>query len=166
MTKNQILYQQHLETKRSNLVNEEETARSNRAREAETYRHNYATEVETNRSNLAREFETNRHNVSTEQETARSNRAQEALAAERNAETYRHNKVGESLEAYRNLEQHAANQEIKMHNANMEAIERENAQTKKYDVLVKGYTSIASTNASVASSLIGTLGRLTPVLLK
>lgn len=104
MTRNQILYQEAVEKRRSNLANEiatrardAETARSNLAREAETNRSNLAnelltanrdqetirshlaTEAETNRSNLARELETSRANQAREAETARSNRAQERM---------------------------------------------------------------------------------------
>lgn len=102
MTRNQILYQQNVETKRanvaretetnrSNVVNERENERSHRAVEAETARHNQAYEQETQRSNLAKELENNRHNVTTETlqyqantEQARSNRANEALKHEAN----------------------------------------------------------------------------------
>lgn len=75
MTKNQIAYQ--------NLL---ETGRSNRAREFETNRNNVATETETNRANVARERETNR-----------ANQAQERLTAERNAEQARGNRAQEDL---------------------------------------------------------------------
>lgn len=75
MTRNQILYQQNVETNRSNLANENLT----RLRDAETQRSHYANEAETKRSNLAREFETNRHNVVSENETHRSNLANELL---------------------------------------------------------------------------------------
>lgn len=68
MTRNQLVYQQNLET-----------ARSNRERERETNRSNVANETETHRSNTARETETNRHNVVTEVETERHNRRGEDI---------------------------------------------------------------------------------------
>jgi hypothetical protein len=66
LTTNQIVYQQLLETQRSNKAREDETIRSNVAKETENLRSNLAKELETERSNREREKETNRHNVSSE----------------------------------------------------------------------------------------------------
>lgn len=87
MTTNQLQYWRNVETKRSNLANENETQRHNRVGEAisantlvETKRHNLATEKETNRSNVANEGIKQRQNSTAlyqAQETARHNRAQE-----------------------------------------------------------------------------------------
>lgn len=113
MTRNQIMYQQNVETKRSNLANELESNRHNVATETETNRSNVAREQETNRSNLAKELETNRHNLATEgigrrqislgydqlAETQRANQAREVETARSNLakeiETNRHNVVSE-----------------------------------------------------------------------
>lgn len=109
MTSNQIAYNQHLETKRSNL-----------AREAETHRSNVVNEIETQRANRAREGENYRHNTVTEGislgtllEGVRSNKAREsenvrknnmdyAINYARNQETERHNRQSESLESQKN----------------------------------------------------------------
>lgn len=91
MTSNQIAYQQHLETVRSNVSRETETNRSNLAKEAETHRSNVANESENIRY----------HNLTTE-ETKRSNLAKEA-------ETKRHNLFGESLESNKLEETKRAN---------------------------------------------------------
>lgn len=92
MTRNQILYQQNVETARSHQVSEQlqrdqntETKRANLARETETHRANVANETETNRANLARETETNRANLAREEETNRSNLANELLKAQANS---------------------------------------------------------------------------------
>lgn len=117
MTRNQIELNKLLESKRSNLANEEltrmrdersyalgtanlqETRRSNLERERfnrssleETSRSNRAREAETYRSNVAREQETYRSNYAREQETYRSNLAKEV-------ETARSNRVTESWRA-------------------------------------------------------------------
>lgn len=98
MTKNEISYQQNLESKRHNLRVEEENERSNRAQEqlsasalAESIRHNQASEAETQRSNLARELETNRHNLATEYYTGQ----QINLGYAQLGETQRHNEETE-----------------------------------------------------------------------
>lgn len=93
MTRNQILYQEHLEKKRTNLANEKLTA----ARDSETARSNVARETETNRSNLARELETNRANVARETETNRSNLANELLRAKELSESVRTHLANESI---------------------------------------------------------------------
>nr|AVX53710.1 putative ORF1 [Marmot picobirnavirus] len=95
MTQNQIMYQNYLETRRSN-----------QARETETNRSNLARELETNRSNVAVEGETHRHNLATEglgmvtlQETARHNVAGEdigylnAYVGQQNADTNAYNAI-------------------------------------------------------------------------
>lgn len=121
MTRNQILYQEHLEKVRSNRAGEdltrrrdEETKRANLAsesmtahRDAETARANQAREQETNRSNLANELEKNRSNRAQESENFRANSAREA-------ETHRSNLA---IELLRNRELH----ETATHNRNTEA---------------------------------------------
>lgn len=117
MTRNQILYQEHLEkarsnragedltrlrdeeTKRSNLTSESltarrdaETARSNQARETETSRSNLANELEKSRANRAQEAESHRSNVARETETNRSNLANELLKSREIHETATHNR--------------------------------------------------------------------------
>lgn len=74
------------ETHRSNTTNEELTRRRDEntlylgeANLAESKRHNLVGEQETNRSNLAREYETQRANLAREYETSRTNLANEAL---------------------------------------------------------------------------------------
>lgn len=62
MTENQINYQKHLETVRSNQAQEKLTSE----RDAETKRSNLAREFETNRSNVVREDETHRSNLVSE----------------------------------------------------------------------------------------------------
>lgn len=102
MTHNQIEYQKHLET-----------ARSNKAKEAETYRSNRAQEVETNRSNLAREGEMSRHNLASERndllalaESHRSNIARETEThrsnVEKEKETIRNNNLNYQVNSRRN----------------------------------------------------------------
>lgn len=102
MTHNQIEYQKHLET-----------ARSNRTKEAETYRSNRAQEVETNRSNLAREGEMTRHNLASEHndllqlaESHRSNVARETEThrsnVEKEKETIRNNNLNYQVNSRRN----------------------------------------------------------------
>lgn len=127
MTKNQIEYAKLLESRRSNLANEDLTkARDKNAYEinlrnaAESERHNRATEAqarasldETIRANQAREAhevnvlaETSRSNRAREEETKRSNLAKEAetnrsnLAREK--ETYRSNVARETETARSN----------------------------------------------------------------
>lgn len=75
MTKNQIAYQQQIETKRSNLANEVERKRNNQAIEALRGQEL----AEAIRANQAREAENYRSNTTREAETARANRASEAL---------------------------------------------------------------------------------------
>lgn len=70
MTKNQILYQQHLETKRANLAQEALTSRRDEANIVQQER-NWR---ETQRHNMAGEAEVTRHNVTTEDETIRHNK--------------------------------------------------------------------------------------------
>lgn len=112
MTKNQIEYQKHLETVRSNKARETETARSNkrnedissfvarsndywRGREYDTTtRYQLGSLAETQRSNLAREQETNRANLAKEAENYRSNLARET-------ETARHNLASEQADLMR-----------------------------------------------------------------
>lgn len=103
MTRNEILYQQNVETERSNRARETETNRSNLANERENERSHLANEQETARSNRAREAETTRHNVETESqdwakliEQRRANLANEGIKAGTLNEQVRHNKVGES----------------------------------------------------------------------
>lgn len=111
MTRNQLLYQQNVETKRSNQARETETNRSNlanetenkrwhQATEAETERSNKAREAETQRSNLAKELETNRANVARETETTRSNLASELLKSQELRETTRTHKANEAIGMY------------------------------------------------------------------
>lgn len=104
MTRNQILYQEHVEKKRSNQATEQltaardtEAARHNVVSEKETQRHNTVTEGETERSNRAREIETNRSNLAREFETNRSNLTNEALRAAELSESMRTHKANESL---------------------------------------------------------------------
>lgn len=113
MTKNQIEYAKLLETKRSNLANEDLTRkRDTTAREVglgnlqEGQRHNKATETqasasldETVRSNKVRETEAARHNVAGEVEMYRHNVSGERLQSAAQAEQARHNRAGESLTA-------------------------------------------------------------------
>lgn len=113
MTRNEILYQQNLETNRSNVAREIETARANRAGEAETARANQAREAETERSNRAKESqawaslqEQHRHATVTErqadrtqQEAERSNRAKESISWGQLGEQRRANLANEQLKA-------------------------------------------------------------------
>lgn len=62
MTRNQLSFQENLETNRHNLATESENYRSNLAHERETHRANLAQEAETFRANRAREDETHRQN--------------------------------------------------------------------------------------------------------
>lgn len=113
MTRNQIAYQQNLETQRSNLANE-----SLRYKELqETGRHNVVTEAESERSNRARENETNRHNVQSEMlgmtqalEAQRHNIASEGISLSQVAETRRSNQARE-YETYRS---NVANEQLNL----------------------------------------------------
>lgn len=98
MTKNQIEYQKHLETKRANQASE--SLRLDELKE--TGRHNLASELELNRSNVAREIETSRHNVTTERENQRHNIEYEQETNRHNTtvegETKRHNLASEQAD--------------------------------------------------------------------
>lgn len=121
MTQNQIAYWNLQESKRHNLVGEDETNRHNVVTEGETQRHNVMTEnisiadlQEKGRHNRATEYETNRHNLQTEEvargelsEKVRHNLETEAQGRENLSiqlgnlnELSRHNKAGER-ETYR-----------------------------------------------------------------
>lgn len=97
MTKNELLYQQNLETNRSNLAREVETNRANVANETETNRANLAREAETYRSNVAKEWENLRSNKAKEAETNRANVEREAQTWAQLAETGRANRANESV---------------------------------------------------------------------
>lgn len=99
MTYNQIMYQNYVENRRSNLAKEQETGRSNLAQEGLKLQE--LTEV--NRHNLATEQESGRHNIATEQNEATKAQnsyllgvKQAELNAKVAAETARHNAVSES----------------------------------------------------------------------
>lgn len=102
MTRNQVYYQQNVETNRSNL-----------AREYETHRSNVANEMETMRANMAREAETYRSNVAREGESNRSNLANELLSARNISSVYRVGMAGIAEQVRSNLarelEQHRSN---------------------------------------------------------
>lgn len=96
MTKNQIEYQKHLETKRSNLANEaltswrDRTTASLKSQElSEVARHNLAYETETSRHNRSTESETNRHNLVVEGQSLVSLglQARDVATREKQAET-------------------------------------------------------------------------------
>lgn len=98
MTTNQIEFQKHLETMRSNRANEaltqardEETKRRNAAVEAETYRSNYANEQIKRDSNVI--------NAASLEEQARANRAKETQNYLNYVETARHNIESEAAAA-------------------------------------------------------------------
>lgn len=103
MTRNQIAYQQTVETNRANVARETETHRANLVNEAETARANKAREAETARSNIAKEAETNRSNLANESiemgklsETTRTHKANEAISWYNAQETKRANAVKEA----------------------------------------------------------------------
>lgn len=81
MTKNQIDYQNYVETRRTNLARETETSRANLTNE-ELKRRELS---ENSRHNLSVEGEAKRHNLTTEAETNRSNTANEYLKRQQNA---------------------------------------------------------------------------------
>lgn len=175
MTRNQIDYWKLQESKRSNLVGEQETQRHNRATESVQER----TLGESVRHNVATEGETNRHNLQTEAQSAndlleksRSNRAQEEIARQRNAISQ-----GQLLEQQRS---NRANEAIGRSNATSNLI---NANTNKTyrtgelalntsDVLTRQETQKeqarhneateaiqwAQTSANTATDVLGTLG--------
>lgn len=118
MTRNEILYQQHLETGRANKANEAENLRSHLAQELNVRTANQETE----RANRAREAENNRHNMQTEstawkqlEEQVRSNQANEGLRSGELAEATRTHKANESIGRGNLAEQtrsHMANESI------------------------------------------------------
>lgn len=102
MTKNQIEYAKLLETRRSNIAQEDLT----KSRDAEGARHNLVTEG-ISRASLD---ETSRANKAREQETRRANLASETLTAARDAETARANLEREK----ENFRSHAAQERIQL----------------------------------------------------
>lgn len=109
MTRNEILYQQHVEQGRANRAAEAENVRSHVAQETETNRSNRVREIETERSNRAREQETERSNREREastwtslQETRRANTAREQQQRNELSESVRSHKANESV-AWSNL---------------------------------------------------------------
>lgn len=105
MTKNQIEYQRNVETKRSNLAVETETARANREREKENFRSNTAREAETLRSNLAKEGENYRSNTAREDETRRNNMVHAAIGWGNLGESKRTNLANELLKGQQIMSQ-------------------------------------------------------------
>lgn len=97
MTRNEILYQQNLETNRANVAKETEAHRSNVANETETNRANVARETETHRANTASEWETARANRAKEAENTRSAMAKEAISWADLGEKQRSNKANEAI---------------------------------------------------------------------
>lgn len=123
MTDIQIRYHTLQETKRHNLVSEEQEG----SRIAETGRHNLVTE-----------HESNRHNLATERENVRHNKVGEDIAMKNLFETQRHNLVGESIEKELNETkklQHLAG--AREANAKAEQQEMINALNKKSPDLFK-----------------------------
>lgn len=112
MTRNQIEFLKHLETKRANQATETEAKRANLERERqgvisldETSRHNLATEQ--HNANVL--LENTRHNQVTEAEFARHNQATELLTSAQLSETKRANLAREELTFQANTETKRAN---------------------------------------------------------
>lgn len=158
MTRNQIDYQKHLETVRSNLANEqlgllqlEELKRSNAAQE----RLAYSGQAETNRANLAREAENYRYNYANNQydlmrlaETIRSNKENENIGyinAGANVTNAAANSSQATTAGLRRADEYdlrtQQNQETTRHNQTMESI---------------------STNSSPWTSITTTLSQVIP----
>lgn len=170
MTRNQIEFWKNEEQKRSNRVQEGETARHNVATETETNRHNVVTEGETERSNRAREgidlsklAETKRHNVATEGENYRHNTATEGLDLSKLAETARHNKQSESLTGYSISEQARHNyategltgRQIDVALANLDELSAHNRSTEgiqRYAAMSQGELNEANAKLSNVKS--------------
>lgn len=180
MTRNQIEFLKHLETKRSNQAVEIETSRANREKERqgqlsldETSRHNLASEqhnanvlLEQTRHNQVTEAEASRHNYATElltstqlQETARANRAREELTAAANAETQRANlaRESETSRANRALEQWRSDSldETYRHNRAAEKLQRQGLDETKRANLARediSYSQLEETHRSNTAS--------------
>lgn len=93
MTQNQVGYLNYLESKRSNLAEEQEDHRHNLSTESL----GFANLKESTRHNKVTEKETYRHNVSTEKESKRHNVASETTNFLNLKENIRHNKTNEKL---------------------------------------------------------------------
>lgn len=93
MTHNQIEWQKHLESKRSNLAVETETNRHNVVTENETKRHNVADEGIRSEANAINR----QHFERSDAEVARSNRAKENIQYANLYESARHNRSTEAL---------------------------------------------------------------------
>lgn len=170
MTRNEISYQQNVESKRHNLRVEEETQRANLAAEelnrqglAESARHNRAVEAETNRSNLAREIETNRHNVASEYYTGQ----QINLGYAQLDETRRHNEEVEQDNRNRTRNQAAywnqSLEETGRHNVAMEnnaVLTTLTGYTSKKDQVDALYgTTKMNNDSALARTIIQTVGQ-------
>lgn len=139
MTRNQILYQQHVETSRANRAGEALTA----SRDRETARSNLAKEFETNRANVARETETNRSNLAKEGEAHRSNLANEMLKRQSNAIQSQYNSgyLGEFERSH--LAQELENNR---HNTAMEQLTREGQDKQLEGTKYSSDTSVGASN--------------------
>lgn len=113
MTLNQIEYQKHLESVRSNLEREKETNRSNLAREAETQRANLANEAE----NVRYHDMTVSLGFAQLAESQRHNSALEFVSYGDLQERNRHNLASENLQ----LVDTAAKYSSSMHSTNTQA---------------------------------------------
>lgn len=151
MTRNQIMYQQLQETKRSNLVNESLTAK----RDQNTFTLGMLNYSETQRHNLAYEAEVSRHNRAVEDNAARTleltaidvqTRQQQAATQRYAAETQRiqaleqqrHNKATESF-SYAQLSEQSR------HNKATEAV----AWSQAYEIARHNVASEGISNAQV-----------------
>lgn len=168
MTANQIAYQNHLETVRTNQANEslkkqynDEYERSNKAKEYETHRANTVQEAETERSHRANESigyanvgvqyamlgETQRSNLARELETNRANVAREI-------ETNRANVANEENYLYKVSKDVATNiLTTKMNNT--AAMERAKAQAEAQSKVAE-----IQSQAGLANGIIRSIGYL------
>lgn len=152
MTRNQVAYQNYLETSRANRASEEqrrnelqETKRSNVARESENIRSNLEKERENYRANTAREGETHRSNLANELESQRANRAREA-------ENYRSNRANEAIESSKLAESIRSNmaRETETHRSNLsnEGLKRaELGETNRHNLATESLSRLQMQNA-------------------